>query len=91
MLLRTRAAGAFWVRAVLDQSAFTYTNWDTNGQAYGVIRYGVADDALPDVDLQNNPAPLPDDALHLEPRKRPLAPGPYCSRGVEKHVVSARV
>ncbi|KAJ8482097.1 hypothetical protein ONZ51_g5584 [Trametes cubensis] len=63
VLLRTNAsAGAYWMRAALDQDAFTYDNPGVQTEVRGVLRYGVADDVLPDVALLDNPPSLPDGA-----------------------------
>ncbi|KAH9947844.1 multicopper oxidase [Amylocystis lapponica] len=56
VLLRTdQAPGAYWMRAALDQGAFTYDNPATQVEIRAVVRYGVADDTLPDVALLDNP------------------------------------
>ncbi|KAI0325354.1 hypothetical protein GY45DRAFT_1261010 [Cubamyces sp. BRFM 1775] len=63
VLLRTNAsAGAYWMRAALDQDAFTYDNPGVQTEVRGVLRYGVADDVMPDVALLDNPPSLPDGA-----------------------------
>ncbi|KAI0705390.1 multicopper oxidase [Earliella scabrosa] len=63
VLLRTnQTAGAYWIRAGLDQDAFTYDNPGVQTEVRGVIRYGVDDTAMPDVALLDNPPSLSDDA-----------------------------
>ncbi|TBU24763.1 multicopper oxidase [Dichomitus squalens] len=60
VLLRTnQTAGAYWVRADLDQTAFTYNNPGAQTEVRGVIRYGVANDTMPDFSLLDNPPALP--------------------------------
>ncbi|EMD36964.1 multicopper oxidase [Gelatoporia subvermispora B] len=83
VLLRTnQTAGAYWMRAELDQSAFTYDNPATNPNILGIIRYGVNDSAMPDLSLVNNPPSLPDgspdslDTSGLVPADGSAAPDP---------------
>ncbi|PIL29112.1 transporter [Ganoderma sinense ZZ0214-1] len=60
VLLRTnQSAGAYWIRAGLDQDAFTYDNPGTQTEIRGVIRYGVANSTMPDFELLDNPPSLP--------------------------------
>ncbi|KZT02962.1 multicopper oxidase [Laetiporus sulphureus 93-53] len=63
VLLRTnQMAGAYWMRATLHQTAFTYDNPGCQPEIRGVIHYGVDDDAMPDIDLLNNSPSLPSGA-----------------------------
>ncbi|KAH9934151.1 Cupredoxin [Fomitopsis serialis] len=56
VLLRTnQTAGAYWMRAALDTTQFTYDNPGCQTEIRGVIRYGVDGDAMPDVALLDNP------------------------------------
>ncbi|KAI0672283.1 multicopper oxidase-domain-containing protein [Trametes maxima] len=64
VLLRTNATGgggAFWMRAALDQDAFTYDNPGVQTEVRGVLRYGdgVGEDTMPDAALLDNPPALP--------------------------------
>lgn len=60
VLLKTdQPAGAYWMRAELDSTQFTYDNPGCQMEIRGVIRYGVSDDTMPDVALLNNPPSLP--------------------------------
>ncbi|KZT65204.1 multicopper oxidase [Daedalea quercina L-15889] len=60
VLLRTnQTAGAYWIRAALDTTQFTYDNPGCQTEIRGVIRYGVAEHAMPDVALLDNPPALP--------------------------------
>ncbi|KAI1782831.1 multicopper oxidase [Ganoderma leucocontextum] len=59
VLLRTnQSAGAYWIRAGLDQDAFTYDNPGVQTEIRGVLRYGVANDTIPDFTLLDNPPSL---------------------------------
>ncbi|KZT04954.1 multicopper oxidase [Laetiporus sulphureus 93-53] len=63
VLLRTnQTAGAYWMRAALDQTAFTYDNPGCQTEIRGVMRYGVDDDAMPDIELLDNAPSLPSGA-----------------------------
>ncbi|KAI0649905.1 multicopper oxidase-domain-containing protein [Trametes meyenii] len=70
VLLRTDATGgatggAFWMRAALDQDAFTYDNPGVQTEVRGVLRYGDgvsgddSDAMMPDAALLDDPPPLP--------------------------------
>ncbi|KAI0634300.1 multicopper oxidase-domain-containing protein [Trametes polyzona] len=60
LLTTNGSAGAYWMRAALDQDAFTYDNPGVQTEIRGVLRYGVDDNVLPDVVLLDNPPSLPD-------------------------------
>ncbi|KAL1948428.1 hypothetical protein VTO73DRAFT_12503 [Trametes versicolor] len=60
VLLHTNgSAGAYWMRAGLDQDAFTYDNPGVQTEVRGILRYGVDNDTIPDVALLDNPPDLP--------------------------------
>ncbi|KAI0942998.1 hypothetical protein AcV7_002262 [Taiwanofungus camphoratus] len=62
LLTTNQTAGAYWMRADLDQNAFTYDNPGCEVEIRGVIRYGVSDDTMPDTALLSNPPSLPSSA-----------------------------
>ncbi|KAI0356871.1 hypothetical protein OH77DRAFT_1399973 [Trametes cingulata] len=63
VLLRTNGTGgAYWIRAGLDQDAFTYDNPGVQSEVRGILRYGVDESTMPDVSLLDNPPSLPDGA-----------------------------
>ncbi|KAL6309474.1 multicopper oxidase [Sparassis latifolia] len=62
LLTTNQTAGAYFMRAGLDQGAFGYNNPATQLEIRGVIRYGVENDTMPDMSLLNNPPLLPVDA-----------------------------
>ncbi|PCH37424.1 multicopper oxidase [Wolfiporia cocos MD-104 SS10] len=59
LLTTNQTADAYWMRAALDQTAFTYNNPGVQVEIRGVVRYGVNDDAMPDIALLDNPPNLP--------------------------------
>lgn len=59
LLTTDQTPGAYWMRAGLDTTAFTYSAPDTQTEIRGVIRYGVSNDTMPDTALLANPPALP--------------------------------
>ncbi|OBZ76092.1 Acid phosphatase [Grifola frondosa] len=83
VLLHTNnTVGAYWIRAALDTTAYTYDNPGATTEIYGVLRYGVDDSVLPDVSLLDNPPSLPSgspgelDTADLAPAAAGPAPDP---------------
>ncbi|KAM0786984.1 hypothetical protein ACM66B_002402 [Microbotryomycetes sp. NB124-2] len=54
LLTTNQSPAAFWMRATVQQDAFTYTEEGFNGDQLGILRYGVASDSMPDATLVNS-------------------------------------